>query len=182
MCLSSGMKEPENLVHFKNTIMKNKYIYILSIAASIILFNCTGIYEDGAELAKEKVKNISEISVDELKSKIENNEEILLIDVRQLNESYKGQIDGSTLIPRGTLEFNISDEDFWMEQFMYPPTKDSTEIIIYCKSGKRGVLATESLMQLGYKNVKNLNGGYQAFNPNPDESDKIGSNSGGCGG
>ena len=161
--------------------MKNKYIYILSIAISIILFNCTGIYEDGAELAKDKVKNITEITVDDLKSKIENSEEFLLIDVRQLKESYTGQIDGSTLIPRGTIEFNISDEDFWMEQFMYPP-EDTTEIIIYCKSGKRGILAVESLLQLGYKDVKNLHGGYQAFNPNPDASDAVDPNAGGCGG
>ncbi|MBU0763313.1 MAG: rhodanese-like domain-containing protein [Bacteroidetes bacterium] len=148
----------------------------------MLFVGCTGIYEDGTELAKDKQTGITEISVDELKAKITNNEDFMLIDVRQPGESYKGKIEGSVLIPRGLLEMRIGNEDFWMEQYMYPPLKDSTEIIIYCKSGMRGVLATETLLQLGYENVKNLTGGYNAFNPNPDESDHAPAGSGGCGG
>jgi rhodanese-related sulfurtransferase len=63
---------------------------------------------------------------------------------------------------------------------MYPPEKNA-EIIVYCKAGSRGILAAVSLMQLGYTNVKNLEGGYDAFNPHQDPNAKPKS-SGSCGG
>jgi len=148
--------------------MKNIKIYLLSIAILFSLFSCTGIYEDGHELAQDKIENISQISVDELKSKIEKQEDFLLIDVRQLKESKKEQIKNAILIPRGTIEFEIANKTFWEKQSMNPPNKE-TEIIIYCKSGMRGILTVETLMQLGYKNVKNLEGGYLAFNKKPEE-------------
>jgi rhodanese-related sulfurtransferase len=150
--------------------MKNIAVYLLSIAVLLSLFSCTGIYEDGHELANDKIVNISQISIDDLKSKIKNDEDFLLIDVRQLKESEKEQIEEAILIPRGTIEFEIANKDFWEEQSMNLPSKESTEIIIYCKSGMRGILTVETLMQLGYENVKNLEGGYVAFNEKPDAS------------
>ncbi len=150
--------------------MKNIKIYLLSLAVLLSLFSCTGIYEDGHELAQDKTENISQISVEDLKAKIKNNDDFLLIDVRQLKESEKEQIEDAILIPRGIIEFEIADEDFWKEQSMSSPIKESTEIIIYCKSGARGILTAETLMQLGYKNVKNLEGGYVAFNEKPEAS------------
>ena len=56
----------------------------------------------------------------------------------------------------------------------------TTLIIIYCAKGARGALAAESLLNLGYKNVLNLEGGYGAFNPNPDKNAPV-EEEGGCG-
>jgi len=140
---------------------------------------CTGIYEDGKELAASARKNIIEISVEELKAKIENQEDFLLIDIRQPSEYQSGNIPGSFLIPRGVLEFKILNEAFWEEEFMYVPLKED-EIIIYCKAGDRGALAVKSLHKLGFTNVSNLAGGYVAFNPDPDAKPSAESG-GGCG-
>lgn len=136
---------------------------ILKLALLIILFSsCTAIYEDGKDIVSVVKSEITEISTDTLKSMIDNGEEFLLIDVRQPAEYEAGNIPGSFSIPRGELEFLILDEYFWEEQFMYTPLK-TDKIIVYCKVGGRGILATQSLKKLGFENVSNLEGGWTAF-------------------
>ena len=141
---------------------------------------CTAIYEDGKELASVVKTEINEITVDTLKSMIDNGEEFLLLDIRQPAEYESGNIPGSFSIPRGELEFFILDEYFWEEQFMYTPLK-TDKIIVYCKAGARGILATQALKKLGFENVSNLQGGWTAFageNPTVTKQPE----SGGCGG
>ena len=146
---------------------KNIKFYNLLTALIVVLFvsGCIGIYEDGNEMAADAKTKITEITVDELQARLDSG--ALLIDVRQENEYNKGNIPGSMVIPRGLLEFKIANEKFWEEMFMYAPEKNE-EIIIYCKSGARGSLAAETLVKLGYKNVKNLAGGWKAW-PQGDE-------------
>lgn len=147
----------------------------------IFICGCEGIYENGKELAADTLPYIQEITVDELNSKIENSEDFFLIDVRQPNEFEKSNIPYSTLIPRGLLEFKISDETFWKEEQWIVPEKDA-EIIIYCKKGDRGILAAKTLMELGFTNVKNLKGGMSAWDPDLDSAGGEKQNEGGCGG
>lgn len=155
---------------------------ILSILAlSMLMISCKGIYEDTAEMAADLRSEISTISVEELKQKVENTEDFLLIDIRQPSDFYTSNIPGSVMIQRGLLEFKIDDPDFWMEQYMYPPEKD-TEIVLYCNSGNNSVLAAVALKCLGYNNVKSLDGGYKVYNPNADPNAKPVKPSGGCGG
>ena len=157
-------------------------IKLLTIAfLTFFIAGCSAIYEDGFEMANDSKNKVEQISVSQLNVKLESDDEYMLIDIRQYNEYLLGNIDGSVNIPRGILEFKIEDEDFWSEQYLYPPEK-STLIIIYCKSGNRGILAVRTLAQLGYDNVLNLEGGYQAFNPDFDESTAKPQESGGCGG
>ena len=147
----------------------------------IILSGCAGIYENGKELAADTLPYIEEITVDELNTKIENSEEFFLIDVRQPVEFDIGNLPYSTLIPRGMLEFKIGNSTYWEDdQQWYVPQKDA-EIVIYCKKGDRGILATKALMELGYSNVKNLAGGIVAWDPEFDSGSEA-SEEGGCGG
>lgn len=85
-------------------------------------------------------------------------------------------------IPRGILEVKIADPVFREDYYEDTPVKDSTNIIIYSQTGDRGILATETLMKLGYKNVINLKGGYNAWNPDFDPGKSKKAESGGCGG
>ncbi len=168
-----------------------KYFYLPAIFTVFIAFNaCTGIYENGKEMAADAKTVIDEISVDELKIKMESDEPFHLIDVRlpaefkngYINDDYKYNMYLEPVnLPRGILEFQIANKDFWKDYYEDVPDKDSTEIIIYCKGGARGILATETLLKLGYKNVKNLEGGWKAWNPNQDDSIKKEEVSG-CGG
>ncbi len=161
--------------------MKNIKFNISILALLIFLFSaCTAIYEDGKELASVVKSEINEISVDTLKSMIDNGEEFLLLDIRQPAEYEAGNIPGSFSIPRGELEFFILDEYYWEEQFMYTPLK-TDKIIVYCKSGARGTLAAKALKKLGFENVSNLQEGWIGFageNPTVIKQPE----SGGCGG
>ena len=152
-------------------MIKNIISHLFLLSGLLFLVtSCTGIYEDGKELATDVKTRIDHISVDDLRAKIEKQEEeFFLIDVRQASEFKKGNIEGSYSMPAGVLEFKISNTEFWEEEFIDPPV-DTTHIIIYCAKGARGALAVESLMQLGYKNIKNLAGGYTAFIPKPKEN------------
>lgn len=164
-------------------IAMKKFGLLKALVFSVLIAGfaaCSGIYENGKELADVARKNIKEIGVEELKVKIENLEEFLLIDIRQPAEYQAANIPGSFLIPRGVLEFKILDEAFWEEEFMYAPLKED-EIIIYCKAGDRGALAVKSLQQLGFTNVSNLAGGYTAFDPDPNTT-AVAESDGGCGG
>lgn len=180
------MKKPEDLAHFKNIkiiiMFKTKIYKWIAALFIIVLFSaCTNIYEDGNDLAAYTKAYIDEITVDELKLKIENQEEFLLIDVRQPDEYRKSSIPGAISIPRGTLEFNILNDTFWEEEFLYTPYKEDP-IIIYCKKGRRGILAVKALQELGFTNVKNLSGGIIAWDPEFDEGAAEETSSGGCGG
>jgi rhodanese-related sulfurtransferase len=154
---------------------------IASFIVILVMFSCKGIYEDATEMAAGFRSEVTEISVEQLKKKVENTENFLLIDVRQPSDYYTANIPGSVSIPKGLLEFKIASGEFWMEQYMYPPEKN-TEIVLYCNGGNNSVLAAMALKQLGYKNVKSLEGGYKAFNPNQDPNAKPKPASGSCGG
>lgn len=75
-----------------------------------------------------------------------------IIDVREPDEFAESHIEGAENIPLGKL---IRDEG----KGIIPRDK---EIIVHCKSGFRGQIAADLLLQRGY-NVKNLEGGYQAW-------------------
>ena len=177
---------------------KTNYLIIFS-AILLLVSGCgKGFSEDGyftnaKAMVSEARKGIEEISYDELIQKMENGESRFIIDVREPGEFAKGYINQpdendekeypdvvTKNIPRGLLEFKIADITFWKNRKNMPSKDD--EIIIYCKKGGRGALASETLMKLGYKNVQNLKGGYKKWlNPNESEEDDTPAESGGCG-
>lgn len=159
----------------------NKLIKFTTIALFAgFLASCSGIYEDGAEMAADTKSKVKSTSVDSLKKMIENGEVFLVIDVRSSSEYLTENIPGSVNMSRGMLEFQIDNPDFWAQQYMYPPEKTG-KIIICSKNGDLGILSVYSLMKLGYKNIFNLDGGYSAYNPNQDPN-AAPKKSGGCGG
>ena len=160
--------------------MKKLFYTSVLIFAIAFFTSCTGIYENGAEMAANVKSTIEEISVDELNIEIEAMNDFFLIDVRQPEEFENGNIPYSTLIPRGVLEFKIGSKAFWEAEQWYVPEKDAA-IIIYCKKGDRGILATKALSELGYSNVKNLSGGIVAWDPEFDSGGET-KEEGGCGG
>lgn len=152
-----------------NTIFKTKLKSAIIICFLPGIFFQSGcnekaeLYKSTDELVEKTKTSIVEISVEEfVKSYQEAGKEYVLIDVRQAGEFDEDNIPGSVNIPRGVIEFKVAKEQFWQDQFMYAPA-DTSDIIIYCKKGSRGALATKTLMELGYKNVKNLEGGYLAY-------------------
>ena len=89
------------------------------------------------------------ISVSELKARLDANEEINLVDVREPHEHAEFNI-GGTLVPLGKITSMMIDD--------IEDLKDK-EVICYCRSGNRSMQASLMLETFGFSNVKNLTGG-----------------------
>jgi rhodanese-related sulfurtransferase len=94
--------------------------------------------------------NMKEISVQELKEKMDNGEDFQLIDVREDFE-YEVSNLGGVLIPLGGILIEADKV-----------AKDKP-VIVQCRSGKRSAAAIMQLEQLGYTNLYNLTGGILAW-------------------
>lgn len=101
--------------------------------------------------------HVSEIDADELDDWIENNEDILIVDVREETEYRLGHIPGALLVPRGTLE-GAADTHYKHRVEPLCSARNKT-IVVYCESGGRSAMAAEVLQQMGFEKVFNLAGG-----------------------
>lgn len=98
-------------------------------------------------------KEIKEVTVEQVKTKIDGGSKALVIDVREPEETNGGTVPGAEKIARGFLELKIENLD----------NNRDREIVLYCAGGNRSALAAKSLQELGYKNVVSMKGGYSAW-------------------
>ncbi len=98
---------------------------------------------------------MTDITVEELKERKDNKENLIVIDVREEWEYDEFNI-GGKLIPLATLPSGLE---------VYTKNKND-EIIIHCKSGKRSASAQAYMKQQGFTNVRNLIGGVEAWKLN----------------
>jgi phage shock protein E len=104
------------------------------------------------KLVAEAKKNITEISPQDAAAKLESCEAVI-VDVRDKDEWDEGHIPGATHMSRGTIELDIEEK----------VPDPNAMIICHCGGGGRGALATASLQKMGYKNVRNMAGGFKAW-------------------
>jgi molybdopterin/thiamine biosynthesis adenylyltransferase len=95
-------------------------------------------------------KKTKEVSLDEIKRRLEAKEPMILLDVREKEENRAGFIPGSVSIPRGFLEIQVEGRI---------PDKNA-KIVAYCAGGTRSALAAATLAELGYTNVETANPGF----------------------
>ena len=105
------------------------------------------------DMLAEARQVIPEQGPQELKRRIDADEPLVLVDVRDPDEYRDGAIEPATNISRGFLEFRIGTA----------AADPKTPIVLYCQSGLRSMLAAKALHDLGYENVTNLQGGYQKW-------------------
>lgn len=91
------------------------------------------------------------MTVQELKTRLDRGDKIVLVDVREEWEYNLAKIEGAILIPLGTLPQSLQKLD------------PNAEIVAHCHHGMRSADAVNFLYQQGYKNVKNLVGGIDAW-------------------
>jgi len=112
------------------------------------------------ELVKEAQKKIETLNSDVIKKLLENNE-ITLIDVRDIRELWKeGTIENSKHIPRGMLEFWLDPKSTYYQNNKIQNIK---KLVLFCALGWRSALATKSLVEMGFKNVAHVDGGFDAL-------------------
>lgn len=91
--------------------------------------------------------SLPEISPQELRQKLDENQVLFLLDVREQSEYDIVHLEGARLVPLNTLPQHLDS---------IPSDK---EIVVYCHHGQRSLYATAYLQQNGYDDVKNLTGG-----------------------
>jgi rhodanese-related sulfurtransferase len=105
------------------------------------------------ELVDRARASTKQVSINDLKDAIERKEDMVILDVRNLDEYDVAHIPNAVNVPRGLLEFNI-----WTAV----PDTDK-KLYVYCKTGARAALATKQLNELGYKNAVAINVGAAAW-------------------
>ncbi|HVY49611.1 MAG TPA: molybdopterin-synthase adenylyltransferase MoeB [Minicystis sp.] len=103
-----------------------------------------------SDLMADVRKSIRTVALDEIKRRLEANEPMVLLDVREKEEFRAGFIPGAISVPRGFLEIQIESKI---------PDK-SARVVAYCAGGTRSALAAKTLAELGYTNVESANPGF----------------------
>ena len=135
------------------------FLYMTSLLLCILFTACgndssIGIIggADGptAILVSEKGEKAmyQQITAEEAKKIMDSGEEHIILDTRDQDEFDEGHIPGAILIPYTEIE-NKAEEML--------SDKDKL-ILVYCRSGRRSKIASESLAKLGYTNVKEFGG------------------------
>ncbi len=124
-------------------VIMKYFKYIFMGAAMCSLF---------ASCSKQKKIQVNEggfylISQNEAHEMMQN-EDVIILDVREEDEYEEGHIKNSILLPVGKIE---------NEALNVIPDKSQT-ILVYCRSGNRSKIASRTLVELGYKNIYEFGG------------------------
>jgi adenylyltransferase/sulfurtransferase len=98
-----------------------------------------------------------DISAIELAERMRGNQPPLLLDVREPHELEISHLEGATLIPLGLLASRLSELD------------TAREMVVFCKGGTRSARALELLVSAGFRKIKNLQGGINAWAEDVDQ-------------
>ena len=100
---------------------------------------------------REEEEEVMEINIDQFKEMRDNGNDFVLVDVREYHEYDIANIEGSVLIPLGEVADRLDE------------LNPDDEIVVHCHHGGRSMKATQYLLDQGFKNVKNLAGGIDAW-------------------
>lgn len=133
----------------------NKIILTIVLATGLSMPLMAG-EKLGQELLASAKKWAKYITPEDLKKKIDNEDDLYMLDIREPYMIPEGSIEGmeNVEIPRGLLEFEVEDK-----------IEDKKAlVIVYCRSGKGAALSAEMMKdKLKYKNVYYLKGGLDAW-------------------
>lgn len=108
----------------------------------------------GATLSQDEERPVmSQITVEELKKRIDAGEDLVILDVRNADENQLGAIPGAQLMPLQELPKFLMDMEDLKER----------EIFVHCQKGGRSSRACAILRSRGFENPVNVEGGYEAW-------------------
>jgi len=136
--------------------MKNLLLVITLLSTTALLAESMG----KMALIKQAQKEVGEITPKKLKSLLDEDEDIIVLDVRESEQRAEGSIPSNEMnkeqfisITRGNLEWKANKL-----------IQDKEVIIVtYCRKGGRGALAAKVLKKMGYKNATTLKGGLKGW-------------------
>ena len=104
--------------------------------------------------------NLENLSIDELKEEMAANPDLLLIDIREIQELIDlGTIPGAVHVARGMMEFWASPASPYYRDYF----QEDRRIVAFCAGGGRSVYAARDLKELGFTNVAQLEVGFNGW-------------------
>jgi rhodanese-related sulfurtransferase len=105
------------------------------------------------KLVQDAKTRVHELTVDQVKSKMDRGDRFQLIDVREESEFARDHLPEATHLGRGIIERDIETR----------VPDHGAELILYCGGGFRSALAADNLQKMGYKNVWSMDGGIREW-------------------
>jgi rhodanese-related sulfurtransferase len=105
------------------------------------------------KLVDDARARIRELTVDQVKAKLDKREPFVLIDVREEGEWAKDHVESAIYLSKGIIERDIETK--------FPDKKQ--ELVLYCGGGFRSALAADNLQKMGYSNIYSMDGGIRVW-------------------
>ncbi len=105
------------------------------------------------KIVDESRKRVRELTVDEVKAKLDRGEKFQLVDVREESEFAKDHLPNAIHLGKGIIERDIEER--------VPDT--AAPLVLYCGGGYRSALAADNLQKMGYTNVISMDGGIRVW-------------------
>jgi rhodanese-related sulfurtransferase len=126
-----------------------------------------------AAIAEAK-KSIENLSVEDLKRERASNRDLLLLDIRELQERVDlGTIPDAKHAPRGMLEFWADPSSPYARDWF----GEDRRTVVFCAGGGRSVLAVQALEEMGFRNVAHLEAGFGGWQAAGEEVEDVRSTS-----
>ncbi|MDG2334089.1 MAG: molybdopterin-synthase adenylyltransferase MoeB [Myxococcota bacterium] len=108
----------------------------------------------GFEPADEETAPLAQVRATEVETRLgDPDSAMLLLDVRDPEEVVQASIEGSIPIPLGEIEARVGEISDWRQR----------PVVVHCHHGGRSAQACRKLMELGFEEVENLDGGIEAW-------------------
>jgi len=107
-------------------------------------------FKTAQQLIAEAKSAVTEVTAREVQDQMARGEEIVLIDIRELNEWNLGHAEPAIYIGRGVLETQIEAR-----------VPREARVVLMCASGNRSALAARVLLEMGYSKAESMAGGFR---------------------
>ncbi len=112
------------------------------------------------EAVADAQKRIENVSIEELREAIQGDEDMLLVDLREIQERVDlGTIPRAKHAPRGMLEFWADPASPYYRDWF----RESRRTVLFCAAGGRSALAARALEEMGFTNVAHLEAGFDGW-------------------
>jgi rhodanese-related sulfurtransferase len=105
------------------------------------------------KIVQDAKSRVREVTVDQVKSKLDSGERFHLVDVREESEWANDHLPRAIFLGKGIIERDIEQKI----------PEAAAEIILYCGGGYRSALAADNLQKMGYTNVYSMDGGIRGW-------------------
>jgi rhodanese-related sulfurtransferase len=104
-------------------------------------------------LVEDVKRHVRELTVDDVKARLDRGEKFHLIDVREESEFARDHLPSAVHLGKGVIERDVEEK--------FPDL--AAPLVLYCGGGFRSALAADNLQKMGYTNVLSMDGGIRGW-------------------